>query len=158
MLPEEITKFIGKASGRAGISHVEKGAIMRFADAVGDHNPLYYDEEYAKNSRYGSVIAPPGFLGWPARGIRGGTFASQNVEGGPDLAKAGYPRIIDGGYEYEFFLPVRAGDILASSSMTKDIVEREGKTGKMAFVITESTYTNQNGDLVAKARHTMIHR
>ena len=42
---------------------VEKGAIKKYADAVDDHNPLYWDDEYAKNSRYGSIIAPPGFFG-----------------------------------------------------------------------------------------------
>jgi hypothetical protein len=42
--------------------------------------------------------------------------------------------------------------------MIKDIIEREGKTGKMAFITTETTYINQNGDLVAKARGTSIQR
>jgi len=28
----------------------------------------------------------------------------------------------------------------------------------MAFLIMETTYTNQNGDVVAKARSTSIHR
>ena len=64
MLPEEITKFIGEA-GDTRTLEVEKGAIRRFADAVDDPDPLYYDEEYARNSRYGSMIAPPGFFGWP---------------------------------------------------------------------------------------------
>ena len=74
------------------------------------------------------------------------------------MAKAGYRRSVDGGIEYEFFYPVRAGDTLTASSMIKDIVEREGETGKLVFVITETTYTNQNGDLVAKVRGTSIGR
>ena len=61
MLPEEVTKLIGKA-GEVRVFQVEKGAIERFADAADDQNPLYYDEEYARNSRYGSIIAPPGFF------------------------------------------------------------------------------------------------
>ncbi len=158
MLPEEVTKFISKGGG-VRIFEVEKGAIRRFADAVDDPNPLYWDEEYARNSRYGSIIAPPGFFGWPAKQARGAAITSEETgPQRPDLAKAGYPRVLDGGMEYEFFCPIRAGDTLAVSSMVKDIVEREGRTGKMIFLITETTYINQNGDVVAKVRGTTIHR
>jgi len=170
MLPEEITKFIGTGGG-VTVYEVEKGAIKKFADAVDDLNPFYLDEEYAENSRYGSIIAPPGFFGWPARFARGSalpraTEAKGSSEQTTDpratlgvaLVEAGYPRVLDGGMEYDFFCPVRAGDTLAASSVIKDVIGREGSTGKMAFVITETTYTNQNGELVAKARATSIHR
>lgn len=156
MSSEELAKFIGKG-GDVKIYEVEKGAIKRFADAVGDPNPLYHDEEYATNSRYGSIIALPGFFGWPKGDAPG---AGWRAELRPALIKAGYtnPSPIDGGIEYEFFRPVRAGDILAASTTIKDITEREGKTGKMSFTIHETTYINQNGDLVAKARGTSIQR
>lgn len=158
MLPEEITKFIGQPTG-VSTSEVEKGAIARFAEAVGDPNPIYWDEEYAKKSNYGSIIAPPGFFGWPVRRPRS-TDAPEVIMGarGPDLAAAGYPRILDGGVEYDFIKPIRAGDTLTASSMIKDIAEREGRTGKMVFMIRETTYTNQDGEVVAKARGTTIHR
>ena len=158
MLPEEATKLIGQA-GEARIFEVEKGAIRRFADAVDDQNPLYWDEEYAGNSRHGAIIAPPGFFGWPTKWERGATFVvafGETDDLGPALAKAGYTRLLDGGMEYEFFRPVQDGDTLVVSSMIKDITERVTQTGKMAFVITETTYTNQNDDLVARARATMI--
>lgn len=158
MLPEEITKFVGQ-SGEVSIFEVEKGAIRRFAQAIDDRNPLYYDEEYARNARYGSIIAPPGFFGWPAKRTSGNIFSFEVTrELGIALKEAGYGRVLDGGIEYEFFCPVRAGDTLAALPMIKSIVGREGRTGKMAFVIMETTFTNQNGDLVAKARRTAIHR
>lgn len=166
MLPEEITKFIGTGGGIT-VYEVEKGAIKKFADAVDDSNPLYWDKEHAENSRHGSIIAPPGFFGWPVKLARRSTFlraaeaeVSSDTRGnvGVALAKAGYTRALDGGMEYDFFRPVRAGDTLAASSVIKDIIGREGSTGKMAFMITETTYTNQNGELVAKARATSIHR
>jgi acyl dehydratase len=166
MLPEEISKFIGKSIGVVACE-VEKGSIKRFADAVDDPNPLYWDEKYAGKSRYGSIIAPPGFFGWPVKLPRGMTFqrptdisdppeATENMRAA--LAKAGYWRVVDGGIEYEFFQPVRAGDMLSAKSMIKDITEREGKTGKMAFIIIETAYHNQKDELVAKARATAIYR
>ena len=40
---------------------IEKGHIMMFARAIGDENPIYYDEEYAQD-RLGGIIAPPTFI------------------------------------------------------------------------------------------------
>jgi acyl dehydratase len=40
---------------------VEEGAIQRFAQAVGDSNPLHSDVELAAQSKWGRVMAPPGF-------------------------------------------------------------------------------------------------
>jgi len=158
MLPEEITKFVGQ-SGDVIIFEVEKGAIRRFAQAVDDQNPLYRDEEYARNSRYGSIIAPSGFFGWPTKWIGGNMLSFEASRGLSAVLRGnGYGRILDGAIEYEFFHPVRAGDTLAALPMIKDIIGREGQTGKMAFVITETTFTNQTGDLVAKQRRTTLHR
>jgi acyl dehydratase len=166
MLPEDITKFIGKSVGVVACE-VEKGAIKKFADAVEDPNPLYWDERHAGKSRYGSIVAPPGFFGWPVNLPRGMTFQRPtDISEPPEvaegmrvaLAKAGYWRVVDGGIEYEFFQPVRAGDMLTAKSIIKEIREREGKTGKMAFVIIETAYHNKKDELVAKARATAIYR
>ena len=158
MLPEEVTQFVGKG-GEVRVFEVEKGAIGRFADAVDDPNSLYRDEEYARNSRYGSIIAPPGFFGWPARQSRGAALTDgPNAELSVALSNAGYSRLLDGGIEYEFLCPIRAGDTLAASSIIKDIRERGGSSGKMVFVRIETTYVNQNGDTAAKALSTLIHR
>ena len=158
MLPESVTKFIGQ-SGKIRIMEVERGAIKKFADAIDDRNPLYWDEEYARDSRYGSIIAMPGFFGWVTTWTGAMPGLDKFREGArAALSDAGYGRSLDGGMEYEFFYPVRVGDTLASLEMITDIVERQGKTGKMVFMFTETAYTNQNGELVAKARQTNIHR
>ncbi len=64
MLSDEVKEFIG-VGGDAGTLEVEKGAIRRFAEAVGDTNPLFREDEYGRNSRYGAIITVPGFFGWP---------------------------------------------------------------------------------------------
>jgi len=164
VLPEEIAKFIGQPAGTS-IFEVEKEPIRRFADAVDDPNPLYWDEEYATKSWFGSIIAPPGFIssGWFANrpskwSARGAAPAPATASVRRVLANAGFGRSLDGGIEYEFFAPVRAGDTIAASTIIKDIIERQGSTGRLVFLITETTYTNQNGKLVARARGTSIHR
>jgi len=165
MLPDEINKFIGKSIGTIACE-VEKGSIKRFADAVEETNPLYWDEKHAEKSRHGSIIAPPGFFGWPVKLPPGLTFQRPtDIFDPPEvaegmraaLAKAGYANVLDGGIEYEFFQPVKAGDILTAKSMIKDIREREGKMGKMAFVIIETVYYNKKDEPVTIARATAIY-
>ena len=39
-----------------------KDTINHFSWGIGDDNPLWLDEEYAKKSRWGDIIAPPTFL------------------------------------------------------------------------------------------------
>ena len=153
MIPESLQRIIGKVDPPR-LMEVEKGSIRRYADAVGNDNPLYYDEEHAKKSRYGSIIAPPGFFGWPktAAPSAGGMGAIMET-----LFEAGYGGILDGGISYEFYLPIRAGDTLVASPKFADASLKEGKT-KMMVCRLETSYLNQNGDLVAKAFHTLIGR
>ncbi len=154
MLAEELSKFVGKAS-QVRVFEVEKGSIRRFAEAVGEANPLYRNEEHARASAYGGIIAPPGFFGWPARPTGEATLVDESyLELMAALTAQGYSRVLDGGIEYDFFAPVRAGDTLAASTVIKDIRERSG----IAFVRTETTYVNQRGDTVATALQTVIHR
>ena len=152
MIPEELQQFIGKVYP-PHVREVEKGAIRRFADAVGDDNPLYHDEEYASKSRYGSMIAPPGFFGWPSKPV--GSEAMMGLI--MALITAGFYRLLDGGIAYELYLPVRAGDTLIASPKVKDVVEKEGKALMMVCTF-ETEYLNQNGDLVARAVQTLIGR
>jgi len=158
MISEEVKQFIGKADPPI-IRHVEKGAIRRYAEAVGNDNPLYQDDEYARRSLYGSIIAPPGFFGWPTKTPCSCTGLADIVgELQAALARGGFPRILDGGISYDFFLPVRAGDILIASPKVTGLSEKEGKGGTMIICNFETTYTNQNGNLVAKANQTFIAR
>jgi acyl dehydratase len=75
------------------------------------------------------------------------------------MAKVGYPRLLAGGMAYEFYLPVRAGDILVFSIKVKEMSEKEGKGGiSMIITIFEKSYLNQSGDPVARCDHTLIFR
>ncbi len=40
---------------------VTRRDIKRFAQAIGDHNPLYCDENYAMTTKYKTIVAPPLF-------------------------------------------------------------------------------------------------
>ncbi|UCC59300.1 MAG: MaoC family dehydratase N-terminal domain-containing protein [Dehalococcoidia bacterium] len=158
MISEEVQPFIGKTAAPI-IREVEKGAVRRYADAVGNNNPVYSDEEYAVKSKYGGIIAPPGFFGWPMKPVASSTGLADIVGDLQEaLSKAGFPRILDGGISYEFFLPVRAGDTLVASPKVSKVVEKEGKSSAMMICDFETTYINQNGDMVARSNQTFIAR
>lgn len=147
---EKLQKLIGTRSEPV-IFKVEEGAIQRYAEAIGDSNPLYNDIDYARKSKFGRLMCPPGFTGWPVKHRR--------ITEGPVelLVKAGAPaRLLDGGVEFEFFEPIGAGDILAASTTIAEITEKQTRLGRTLFTTIEVDYINQNGNLALKAKQTFI--
>ncbi len=141
LVTDEIRKLIGTES-EPRVVEVERGAIRRFAEAIGDRNPLFNDEAAARHSRFGGMIAPPTFC----RSLGGGFF---NVP--LSLARA-----LDGGSEWEYSEPIRPGDRITVVSKLADIREATGRMGTMVFIVTETRYTNQFGRLCAIQRSTGI--
>ena len=126
------------------ILEVEKGAIRKFAEAVGDSNPLWIDEEMSQPSSVGGVVAMPTFL----RSMR-----PERPQLPFDLP---FQRLLDAGSEWEYFQPIRPGDRITAVSKLTDISERSGKLGTMIFMIVIISYTNQFGQVVATQQSTHI--
>lgn len=125
---------------------VEKGAIRKFAEAIGDEDPLYYDEQAAQAAGFKTIVAPPTFLC---------SFRAQEL---PDL-KIQFGRVrLNGGNEYEYYQPMYAGDTISVTATYADVTERTGRTGIMIFIITQLTFRNQRGEVVAIGRNTGIMR
>ena len=60
VVSEELQSLLNVPFGPE-VYEIEKGMIRRFVRAVGDSNPLWQDEESAKKTSYGGIIAPPTF-------------------------------------------------------------------------------------------------
>ena len=123
---------------------VEKGAIVKFAEAIGDDNPLWTDEIIARKGKYGGLIAPPTFL----RSIR-----IDRPELPFDLP---FTRLLDGGSDWEYFQPVRAGDLITAKNQITDLQERVGRMGLMIIMTNLITYVNQFQEVVATQTNTSI--
>ncbi len=147
IITDEMRAMIGVES-EPSVFVIEKEPIRRWAEAIGDPNPLYHDEEYAKKCGYDSIIAPPGFVGNYAFPLKPGQL---RVRFGSPLT-----RRLNAGNEFELFKPVQAGDVLTATTKLADLYEREGRLGKMLFQITETTYKNQKGEVVVKTRNTGV--
>ena len=128
------------------VLEVERGNIRRWAEAVGDPNPLWNDDEYARKSRYGKIVAPLTFL--IDRGI---TPIADRI-----IATEGPPSFLNGGTEIEYFKPIEVGDTITATQRLADVKEKTGSSGKMLILLCEIDYKNQKGELVRKCRQTFI--
>ena len=62
-----------------------------------------------------------------------------------------------GGAETEYFVPIRLGDVITSSSKLAEVYERQGRMGLMKFVVTQTDWKNQRGELVRINKGTLIY-
>ena len=143
-LTEEMRQQAVGCESQRVTADVEKGAIIKFAQAIEDANPVFNDEAAARNSRYGGLIAPPTFL----RSVIG-----PRAEYPFDMP---YDRMLDGGSEWEYFEPVRPGDRITVVSRITDINERTGRMGLMVITTYVMTYKNQFDQVVATQTNTSI--
>ncbi len=138
----EIDRSLIGVWGPASTMKIEFGKIREFAKAVKDPNPVYFDEK--------TCVAPPTFLMTIAHWI-GDLGATRSA------VKLDYRRLLHGEQDFEYVKPIRPGDTLSFRSRTKEVFEKEGKRGgTMTFVIGETEFTNQRGEVVAYMRNTAI--
>ena len=143
MTEEMIQKAIGQKSAPRS-SDVEKGAIIKFAQAIEDDNPVYNDEQAARESRYGGLIAPPTFL------------RSVGVDRPEYPFDMPFTRLLDGGSDWEYFHTIRAGDRITAVAEIADINERTGRMGLMIITSIVVTYRNQFDQVAATQTSTSI--
>ena len=124
------------AEGEPKTHPVEAGAIRKFADAIGDPSPAY---------RGDAPVAPPTFL--------------RSLDAGPPTAafESPYPDVLDGGSEWRYFRPVRAGDRIRVTEALVDIGEKSGRLGPMLLTTWETRYADDGGATVATQRNTLVY-
>ena len=54
--------MLGQETVLIGKEAIDKSSIRRYAQAILDSNPIYFDEDFAKNSMHGAIIAPPTYI------------------------------------------------------------------------------------------------
>ena len=105
-----------------------------------------------------TVIAPPLFFLSACRQVVG---EDELGEDGQHLS-LGVPgiegRSVVGGSTTEFLGEVRVGDVLFAEERIADVKERQGKSGPLVFVETETSYRNQRDEPVAIYRMTVVFR
>jgi acyl dehydratase len=123
--------------------------IRRWVMAMDYPNPLHWDEEFARASVFGGLIAPQSI----AVGLDYGHGAAPACVGHIPGS-----HLIFGGEEWWFYgCPVRPGDKLFQERRFHDYKVTETKfAGPTMFSRGDTTHTNQHGVLVARERATSI--
>lgn len=153
---EVMQEWVGQEMGPF-TCEVDKGMMMKVPWAVDDPNPLWRDEEYARQTRYGGLIASPCFVEFLRfRGMS--DYGGPTTPTTPRRALPGSPANVVGGEEVEFFRPIRPGDTITIRRQTSAVKKRFSSTLQREVVIEtlEQTFSNQFGEVVATHKSTNV--
>lgn len=155
-LPEVVREAIGVAKKRR--FEVTARDIKRFAQAIGETNPIHYDEAHAKQTRHGGIVAPPLFC--QAMAYEDAPPEELLPDGSPLEISVPVPatRTVGGGSEYTIHRLVRPGDVIDVTSRLKDVYAKQGRSGLLYMIVVETTFNDQNGEPVAAETATYIKR
>ena len=160
LIPPEASKLIGTEQARAtGI--VGKKQFQRWAAAVKDRNPLYFDADFARAHGYRDVAAPPLYVQYVTLGVSDlTTLRPDGTPGGQsgDIPLPGCPRRMAGGETWKFDAPLYDGDVITAIRLVDDITEKSGRSGRFVLVTWLAAYRNADDVLMAEARSSMIAR
>lgn len=111
---------------------MEKDKMIAFAKEY-DNIPLHTDEEYAKSTPFGGLIAPGvmSFMAVWSNYLKVDFFGDELLAGRST--------------RMEWFKPVYAGDVLTGKAEITNLVRRNARNGLVELTIN---IHNQNGDLV----------
>jgi acyl dehydratase len=158
---DEVLAMVGQeAEPRQGPDEVNGAMIRHWCEAMEDGNPLYSDEEYAKQSEYGGIIAPPQMVMsycmapiWPESKEEPDPFGKAVKI----MKDAGYFGIVATTTSYEFFKPMLLGDRISIKKKLANISpEKKTRLGTGHFLTAEYIYTNQKGEPICVQSFTVL--
>lgn len=116
---------------------VTTDSLRHFTDGIGDPNPLWRDEDYAKESAWGGIIAPPNFFY--------SVFPTWVLQGLPGV------HAFHSGNDWKFHKPARLGDRIIPECIFTGFEEKPSRfAGRMVMEYQHANFYNQNGELLAE--------
>ena len=143
--------FVGKTFAPFTFE-VDKSKIREFAQALGDENPIFFNDTTARASGLPGIVAPPTFATVFKMWGEGGSSPHIKAMGGNVL------RLLHGGEEYEYHALIRPGDMITGQTRVVSIEEKKSRSGHLDIVVLQTDYHNQRGELVILARTTIVLR
>ena len=158
LLTEELKSWIGREAHYPAHEELGRASIRYFALAMGDDNPLYVDDAYARQAGYPSVIAPPTLVCETCQYAH----QSPNADGyiGHEWQLPLPPsRMVRAGNDYEFMRPVLPSDRISVTWTLENIVEKSSsRGGTQLFVTSVARYRDGAGEIVAVNRETVVYQ
>ena len=126
---------------------VGRDDVLRFADAIGEDNPLFRDPEAARRAGYPEQLAPPTFV------TRMQILTSAQVVLDEELG-LNYSMVVHGEQAYEWRRPVVVGDVLSAVPRIADIYAKKANE----YLVIEAEIRDARGETVVVGRTILISR
>lgn len=126
----------------------EAGQLRFFAKAIGETDPIYFDEQIARDAGHPGLPLPPTFL-------FSLEFQAPSSAWREDLGIVS-SRILHGEESFRYHRMAYAGDTLHFDMRIADIYDKKG--GALEFLVRETRVTNQHGEHVADLRSVLVQR
>ena len=126
---------------------VGRDDVLRFADAIGEDNPLFRDPEAARRAGYPEQLAPPTFV------TRMQILTSAQVVLDEELG-LNYSMVVHGEQAYQWRRPVVVGDVLSTVPRIGDIYAKKSNE----YLVIEAEIKDARGETVVVGRTTLISR
>ncbi|MFF1261245.1 MaoC family dehydratase N-terminal domain-containing protein [Streptomyces sp. NPDC058321] len=160
-LVERVRACVGDTS-EPMTATVDKLMSQRYARAIGDTNPLYFDAEYARSRGYEDVLVPPNFLPSYLDWSDGGPQEELRPDGTPTAEMEWIPlegvRIMGGGEEMIFHSPLVAGVEVVLKSSLDSVDSRESRSGPMIILKIRNSYVTTDGRPIVTSIRTVLGR
>lgn len=126
---------------------VEKGAIRKFADAIGDPDRLYRDEAHARRFGHAGIVAPPTF-----------PTSFRPPREPPWFEMLDRRRVVAGQMAFDYARPIVAGMRLTCTIRFVGVDDKSGSKGTMELLHQELQGRNEAGELVFMMARSTVYR
>ena len=127
--------------------------LWRFGEGIGDHNPLYCDEAYAREARFGDLVASPTYLYSLDVSVVGAIYGHIPVA---DLSTKDLTLLYLGA-DIEWHRPIWVGDRVRTVETPVDCQRMSTPQVPDGLKVTSSTeYWNSRGELIATLTTHML--
>ena len=158
LITDEMRACIGTSTAPVELPE-EIGAsdVRLFLEVIGETNPLYRDDAYARRLGYRGRVVPPMLVVQLYRRVEdmdGEEGSAASMWPGLELP-ANYTNTRNAGHEFAWLRPVYVGDRLTLQQRLTDIYVRQGRVGvPVIYLVRETEIRNQHGEPVVQQTST----
>jgi len=157
LLTDELRARVGAEATYVAPEPLGRAALRYYAEAVGDENPVYVDDDFARSHGLEGVVAPPTLI----CDTNQFSAAPRDADGyaGHDWGlEVPGTAAVRGGNDYTFHRDARPDDVITVTWRLVDLTERATRSGAAMLVVTSAArYTDADGRLLAENVETLLH-
>ena len=132
---------------RAGPFEITAEMIAAVNASMGEKGAAFTSDAGAREQGFKGLISPPTLCSIYVREVQL-----------PDIGLEFGRTQMHAGQRVQPITPVYAGDSITASSHLKDVYAKTGRSGTMVFVVWETTFRNQDGEVVAEVQESFARR